>query len=109
MVGFGARALIAQAMEASGAPVVEEEMPPLVENLPGALPRAHRRRQPAVSGRDRDLGALKADGARLAVLTNKPQELTDPLLPLLGLGGMVRRRLWCGEEALYQARSAHLP
>ena len=31
MVGFGARALIVQAMEASGAPVTEEEMPALVE------------------------------------------------------------------------------
>src|SRR3569833_135770 len=31
MVGFGARALILQAMEASGAPVTDEEMPPLVE------------------------------------------------------------------------------
>jgi phosphoglycolate phosphatase len=31
MVGFGAKALIAQAMEASGAPVTEDEMPPLVE------------------------------------------------------------------------------
>src|SRR3982751_4563482 len=31
MVGFGARALIAQAMEASGTPVTEEEMPPLVD------------------------------------------------------------------------------
>ena len=31
MVGFGAGALIAQAMEASGTPVTEEEMPPLVE------------------------------------------------------------------------------
>src|SRR3569623_2544233 len=31
MVGFGARALIVQAMEASGAPVTEEEMPPLVD------------------------------------------------------------------------------
>src|SRR6266446_2519390 len=31
MVGFGAKALIGQAMEASGAPVSEEEMPALVE------------------------------------------------------------------------------
>jgi phosphoglycolate phosphatase len=31
---------------------------------------------------------LKAQGARLGVLTNKPQELTDPLLPMLGLGGI---------------------
>jgi phosphoglycolate phosphatase len=88
MVGFGARALITQAMEASGAPVTEAELPPLVEIFlthyrahiadgtvlfPGVIPT---------------LDALKADGASLAVLTNKPQELTDPLLPLLGLGGM---------------------
>ena len=31
MVGFGAVALITQAMEASGAPVTEGEMPPLIE------------------------------------------------------------------------------
>ena len=31
MVGFGARALILQAMEASGAAVTEEDLPPLVE------------------------------------------------------------------------------
>jgi phosphoglycolate phosphatase len=34
------------------------------------------------------LEGLKMRGARLGVLTNKPQELTDPLLPLLGLEGM---------------------
>ena len=34
------------------------------------------------------LESLKAQGARLGVLTNKPQELTDPLLPLLGLDGL---------------------
>ena len=33
MVGFGARALIAQAMEASGTPVAEDEMPALVDIL----------------------------------------------------------------------------
>src|ERR1700759_1454136 len=31
MGGFGARALITQAMEASGAPVADAEVPPLVE------------------------------------------------------------------------------
>jgi phosphoglycolate phosphatase len=31
------------------------------------------------------LTSLKQDGARLAVLTNKPQELTDLLLPRLGV------------------------
>jgi phosphoglycolate phosphatase len=88
MVGFGAGALIAQAMEASGAPATEEEMPPLVEIFLDHY-RAHiadgSRLFPGVI---ETLGHLKAGGARLAVLTNKPQKLTDPLLPLLGLNGL---------------------
>lgn len=88
MVGMGARALIAQAMAASGPPVTEAEMPPLVEIF-----LAHYRDHLAdgsnlFPGVIETLATLKADGAHLAVLTNKPQELTDPLLPLLGLGGM---------------------
>jgi phosphoglycolate phosphatase len=86
MVGFGARALIAQAMEASGAPVTEEEMPPLVEIF-----LDHYRHHIADGSRlfpgvVETLDLLKAQGSALGVLTNKPQELTDPLLPLLGLG-----------------------
>jgi phosphoglycolate phosphatase len=88
MVGFGARALIAQAMEASGAPVTEDQMPALVEIFLDHY-RAHiadgTRLFPGVP---QTLAALKARGARLGVLTNKPQELTDPLLPLLGLDGV---------------------
>lgn len=83
MVGFGARALIFQAMEASGAPVTEEEMPPLVEIFLEHY-RAHIADDsflfPGVPG---TLQSLKNDGAKLAVLTNKPQELTDLLLPRL--------------------------
>jgi phosphoglycolate phosphatase len=88
MVGFGARALIHQAMAASGAPAGEEEMPALVEIFLAHY-RAHiadgTRLFPHVA---ETLGLLKAQGARLGVLTNKPQELTDPLLPLLGLDAM---------------------
>jgi phosphoglycolate phosphatase len=88
MVGFGATALILQAMEASGAPVTEEEMPPLV-----AIFLAHYRAHIADGSRlfahvAQTLAALKAAGARLGVLTNKPQDLTDLLLPRLGLDGM---------------------
>jgi phosphoglycolate phosphatase len=88
LVGFGARALIHQAMEASGAAVTEEEMPALVEIF-----LAHYRAHIADGTRlfphvVETLDALKAQGARLGVLTNKPQELTDPLLPLLGLDGL---------------------
>ena len=86
MVGFGARALILQAMEASGAPVTEEDLPPLVEIF-----LSHYRDHIAdgsvlFPGVTETLAALKQDGARLAILTNKPQELTDLLLPALGLG-----------------------
>ena len=88
MVGFGARALIAQAMEASGTPVTEVEMPALVEIFLDHY-RAHiadgTRLFPGVP---ETLAALRRRGARLGVLTNKPQELTDRLLPLLGLDGL---------------------
>jgi len=88
MVGFGARALIAQAMEASGTPVTEDQMPALVEIFLDHY-RAHiadgTRLFPGVP---ETLAALKQRGARLGVLTNKPQELTDRLLPLLGLDGL---------------------
>ena len=88
MVGFGARTLISQAMEASGAPVAEADLPPLVDIF-----IAHYRNHIAdgtrlFPGVIETLADLKARGARLAVLTNKPQELTDLLLPHLGLGEM---------------------
>jgi phosphoglycolate phosphatase len=85
MVGFGAVALINQAMEASGAPVAEGEMPSLIEIFLDHY-RGHiadgTRLFPQVA---ETLEVLKTDGARLGVLTNKPQELTDLLLPRLGL------------------------
>jgi phosphoglycolate phosphatase len=85
MVGFGAVALINQAMEASGAPVAEGDMPSLIEIFLDHY-RGHiadgTRLFPQVA---ETLEALKAEGARLGVLTNKPQELTDLLLPRLGL------------------------
>jgi phosphoglycolate phosphatase len=87
MVGFGAGALIRQAMAASGAPAREDEMPALVEIF-----LAHYRDHIAdgtrlFPGVAETLERLKGQGARLGVLTNKPQELTDRLLPLLGLEG----------------------
>jgi phosphoglycolate phosphatase len=87
MVGFGAVALITQAMEASGAPVAQAELPPLIEIF-----LAHYRSHIADGTRlfpqvAETLTALSAQGARLGVLTNKPQELTDLLLPRLNLDG----------------------
>lgn len=86
MVGFGARALILQAMEASGDPITEEDLPQLVEVFLSYY-RSHIADGSVLfSGVVETLAALEKDGARLAVLTNKPQELTDLLMPELGLG-----------------------
>jgi phosphoglycolate phosphatase len=99
MVGFGAIALIMQAMEASGAPVPEEEMPALVEIFLAHY-RAHiadgSRLFPQVA---ETLAALKAGGARLGVLTNKPQELTDLLLRRLELEGLFAAVYGAGRKA----------
>jgi phosphoglycolate phosphatase len=85
MVGFGARSLITQAMAATGAPAEEAEM----ERL-GGIFIAHYRDHiadfsQAFPGVEETLKALKAQGARLGILTNKPFELTGPLLTKLGL------------------------
>lgn len=86
MVGFGARALILQAMEASGEPITEEDLPPLVEIFLSYY-RDHIADGSVLFPNVMEtLAELKTAGARLAVLTNKPQELTDLLLPQLGMG-----------------------
>jgi phosphoglycolate phosphatase len=88
MVGFGAKALISQAMEASGAPVTEADMPSLTDIFIAHYTSHIADGTRLFPGVTATLAALKADGARLAVLTNKPQELTDLLLPRLALDGM---------------------
>lgn len=84
MVGFGARSLISQAFDATGAAVAEDALPGLVDSF-----IVHYRRNIAVESRpfpgvEETLAALSGQ-VRLGVLTNKPQELTDILLPKLGL------------------------
>ena len=85
MVGFGARSLIEQAMAATGTPVAASELPGLVDIF-----IAHYRAHIADAsvpfpGVPETLERLVADGRRLAVLTNKPQEMADLLLNALKL------------------------
>jgi phosphoglycolate phosphatase len=99
MVGFGAVALITQAMAASGAPLAEGDMPVLIEIF-----LAHYRSHIAdgtrlFPGVAETLMVLKGGGARLGVLTNKPQELTDLLLPRLGLEGLFSAVYGAGRKA----------
>lgn len=99
MVGFGARALISQAMEASGAPVTEDQMPALIDifidHYTGHIADGTR----LFPGVADTLAALKTGGARLGVLTNKPQALTDLLLPQLELEGLFAAVYGAGRKA----------
>ena len=88
MVGFGAKALISQAMEASGGPVTEEQMPALIDIFIAHYTSHIADGTRLFPGVTDTLASLKTGGARLGVLTNKPQGLTDLLLPQLELEGM---------------------
>jgi phosphoglycolate phosphatase len=85
LVGFGARTMLAEAFKRTGEPADDTRLPGLIDAY-----IAHYRKHVAVASRpfpgvEETLAALKAQGARLGVLTNKPQELTDLLLPALKL------------------------
>ena len=85
MVGFGARSLISQAMAATGTGVEDARLPELVDRFVVHY-RAHIADESVIfAGVEETLAALQADGARLGVLTNKPQELADLLLAALKL------------------------
>jgi len=83
LVGFGSRTMLTEALRMTGGEIEPARMPALVDDY-----IAHYRKHVAVAslpfpGVIETLDRLKADGARLGVLTNKPQELTDLLLPAL--------------------------
>jgi phosphoglycolate phosphatase len=85
LVGHGARAMLGEAMQMTGEAAAPERLPGLIDAF-----IAHYREHIAAESRlfpdvETTLAALASDGARLGVLTNKPQELTDLLLPAVGL------------------------
>jgi phosphoglycolate phosphatase len=89
LVGHGARAMLVEAMKMTGAPA---DLPGLADRLPGLMDAfiAHYRAHIADESRifpdvETTLAQLAADGARLGVLSNKPQELCDRLLAELDL------------------------
>ncbi|MGB8364598.1 MAG: HAD-IA family hydrolase [Rhizomicrobium sp.] len=85
LVGHGARAMLDKAMQMTGEPVAPERLPGLVDAFIAHY-RVHIAAQSRVfPGVVATLQALAGEGARLGVLTNKQQELTDLLLPAVGL------------------------
>jgi len=84
LVGHGSRTMLIEAFKMTGEPMDEARLPGLIDEY-----IAHYRRHVAVASRpfpgvEETLAELSG-GAQLGVLTNKPQELTDLLLPALGL------------------------
>lgn len=85
MVGFGARSLIQQAFAATGLPPGDEILPELVNRFLIHY-RAHVADESVpFPGVEETLAALAAKDLKLAVLTNKPQEMADLLLAALKL------------------------
>jgi phosphoglycolate phosphatase len=85
LVGYGAARLIEDAFAATGAPVHRDLVPGLVDEFIAHY-RGHIADHSKIfPGVEVTLAHLRMAEARLGVLTNKPQELTDLLLPALGL------------------------
>ena len=86
LIGYGARRLLERGFQAAGAPLPAERMPALFDRFIARY-LAHiadeSRPFPGVVGA---LEALRDDGARLAVCTNKPTGLSNALLDALDLG-----------------------
>jgi phosphoglycolate phosphatase len=85
LVGYGARTMLSEAFRMTGGAMDDARLPALMDEY-----IAHYRKHVAVASRpfpgvEETLAALRAQGAKLGVLTNKPQELTDLLLPALAL------------------------
>jgi phosphoglycolate phosphatase len=85
LVGHGARAMLDEAFKRTGEPADAARLPGLIDAFIVHY-RAHiADASRPVPGVVETLAALKQSGARLGVLTNKPQELVGPLLDRLDL------------------------
>jgi len=84
LVGHGSRTMLVEAFAMTGGPVAEARLPGLIDEY-----IAHYRENIAVGSEPfpRVVETLTglSGAARMGVLTNKPQELTDPLLATLDL------------------------
>jgi len=90
LVGHGARTMLAEALKRTGGPVSETRTIALIDDYIAHY-RAHiADRSRPFPGVEQTLKTFVDGGARLGVLTNKPQELAGPLLAALGLAPWFR-------------------
>lgn len=87
LVGHGARAMLDEAMKMTGAGVGGEDLQRLVDAFIIYYREHLADESSPFPGVVETLAALKAEGTRMAVLTNKPHELAVKLLPALKLDG----------------------
>ena len=85
LVGYGARVMIAQALRLTGGPVNETRLTVLVDAYIADYANHIADASRPFPGVVDTLEALKAEGARMGVLSNKPQDLSLLLLSKLGL------------------------
>jgi phosphoglycolate phosphatase len=90
LVGHGARAMLAEALRRTGEPVAEDKLNGLfIEYIDRYRAHVADKSLP-YAGVETTLRTLSDNGARLGVLTNKPQELAEPLLAKLDLAQYFR-------------------
>jgi phosphoglycolate phosphatase len=85
LLGHGARAMITEALARTGGPLPESRTKVLIEDFIARYRDHIADESRPYPGVERTLGEFADSGARLGVLTNKPQELAVPLLDTLGL------------------------
>jgi phosphoglycolate phosphatase len=85
LVGHGARTMLVEAMKLTGEPVPAERLPGLFDAFIVHYSAHIADESRIFPGVEATLAQLAGDGARLGVLTNKPQALADELLAALDL------------------------
>jgi phosphoglycolate phosphatase len=85
LVGFGSKVMIDEAFKMTGDPVDPARLDSLIDAYIAEYSSHIADASRSYPGVVETLEALKAEGARMGVLTNKPQELTDLLMSKLGL------------------------
>ncbi|MGZ5987384.1 MAG: HAD hydrolase-like protein, partial [Caulobacteraceae bacterium] len=85
LIGHGARRLLERGFQAAGEPLPEERMPALFDRFIARYLAHIADESRPFPGVVDALEALRADGARLAVCTNKPTGLSTSLLAALDL------------------------
>lgn len=85
LVGHGAHTMVREALAVTGGPLDEIQSAQLVNDCVDYYREHIADESRPFPGVEETLERFRSEGARLAVLTNKPEELTNPLLDALDL------------------------